>query len=74
MTTFLIDTGADVYILKFSATRDCVTVYPSNKITIGGIGRSMKSIKTEGICEGDLMVDGHIINHTFHIVHDRDLS
>lgn len=60
--------------MKLSATRNCVTVYPSNKITIGGIGSSMKSIKTEGICEGDLMVDGHIINHTFHIVHDRDLS
>lgn len=34
----------------------------------------MKTIITEGFCEGDLTVDGHIINHTFHIVQDNDLS
>lgn len=34
----------------------------------------MEKIKTEGICEGDIIIDDTIINHKFHVVKDNKLT
>lgn len=31
-------------------------------------------MKTEGICEGGIIIDGTTIHHTFHVVKDNTLS
>lgn len=73
-TTFFIDTGADVSIIKKSALRETTPIHPDKSAILNGIAKDENDIKTEGICEADILIDNTMIHHSFQVVHPNSLD
>ena len=64
--TFLLDTGADLSVIKRSSLQSMVSYALKGGISIKGISDTI--MKTEGTLTLKLFTDAHETTHTFHIV------
>lgn len=67
---FFIDTGADMSVLKSSSIRHNSQIDSTLAIPLAGIALKTDNFQTLGTCTADIIVNGEIIHHSFHIVHD----
>ena len=66
-SSFLIDTGADISIIKKAFIKEDVICFPNLKCTITGI--TTDQIQTLALCEGNIFLnDNKSITQNFHIV------
>lgn len=67
LTTLLVDTGADISLIKVNALSS-LKFNPKNIIQISGIGKG--NIQSLGTVQIDLVVGNFLIPHEFHVVSD----
>lgn len=65
---FLIDTGADISVIKKQFINPNVDCYPSKKCSVKGIGN--ETFETLALCPAKISIDNFILHHSFHIVDD----
>lgn len=68
LTSFLIDTGAQLSIIKDASIRRTIKILLKLTIHITGITKTNIDTITKGMCEADIHIDDSIIRHPFHIV------
>ena len=66
---FIVDTGAGVSLIKVRNLRDGLTYFDDNLINLRGINDLL--IPTIGRTKLTLEIDGHSIEHTFHLVQNN---
>lgn len=66
---FLVDTQADVCIIRKSSLSDLMNINVSRRINIRGI--TLDAIKSLGTIDIDLYVDQNVITHEFNVVPDQ---
>lgn len=64
--TFLVDTGADISIIKANIVKPTQIYYPDEKCFISGIGHN--GISSLGSTYANIIVDGTSVNQKFQIV------
>lgn len=63
----LVDSGADISLLKLNCTNDDAEIFPQITVEIKGVTEN--TVKTYGMCIGTLTLpDGIIFKHKFYIV------
>lgn len=65
-SSFIVDCGSDISIIKANKIRKTQIFYPSDKCDIIGIGQGNTS--TIGTTHANLLINGMLIPHKFHIV------
>lgn len=68
LTTFLIDTGAEISIIKLESLRNHVNIWPNMAIAVNGIINNSNTVHTLGVCEADILINDIIFHHLFHVV------
>lgn len=68
---FLLDTGADVSLLKSSKLKKGTYCYYDNKLSLKGIDTETHSLTTLCYCYADINVNGTRYKQIFHIVEDN---
>lgn len=69
-TSFLVDTGADISLIKLRQLKDNTKCYENNPISLKGIDNNSSPISTICCTFIDIMIENQLINHCFHVVHD----
>lgn len=67
--TFLLDTGADISIVKINKLRQDIAINSNYRTKISGIGTS--SIETIGQIRSCLVINNHLLTHNFQIVDEN---
>lgn len=70
-SSFLLDTGADISLIKLSNLRDDILCYEDNLITLKGIDNTANLQKTLCYCYLPVDLDNTVLNHCFHVVPDN---
>lgn len=65
-TRFLIDTGAEVSLLKIDKARRDIVVKEDEAVGITGI--NVGSFRTFGTSQADVIIDGNILHHKFQLI------
>lgn len=68
LLTLIVDTGADISLLKISSLCQANPLNSNEIITLSGIGQG--TVKSVGSILLDLRVENILITHKFHTVHD----
>ena len=66
---FLIDTGAEISIVKSASLRPGFDHQPNNGINVKGIANTL--LRTEGTVTLKLFTPTHETTHTFHVMGDN---
>lgn len=70
--SFLLDTGADVSLIKLKYLKDETPCFENYRITLKGIDHNISNpIKTICYVYLDIEINNHLINHCFHVVPDN---
>lgn len=73
LTSCILDSGADISLIKANSIRDGINIWPRSAVQINGIAYDSKPIITIGTVEADVLINDTIIHHQFQVVHDNDL-
>lgn len=69
VSTFLVDTGADISIFKKSHINQNVFIDTSTVTRLNGIGHG--TVSTLGMVSADLILEDLLVRHDFHVVEDN---
>lgn len=68
--TFLIDTGAEISLIKLSKLRSIVKIFTDGIIILKGINNTENPYQSLGYCYLNFKIGTHSFHHIFHIVPD----
>lgn len=69
--SFLLDSGADISIIKYGKLKSNTLCNEDNKVMLKGIDCQDNLIATKGYCYFEVGIDHHPYRHTFHAVDDN---